>query len=144
MYDWLIAVRSRIASHRPFPLSVPLQTPTPGNLGGRLLALALGSVLAVDPALAAESAPAFCESALVTTIGNLFTVIQLGGPLVGGVIALGATVAVPAVRRSDLKRELKEARNQGVVWGVLVAPLGTTIIQFLLTHVVAGGSSCGL
>jgi hypothetical protein len=58
------------------------------------------------------------------------------------VIALGATVVLPTVRRSDLKREIKELRNRGILWGVIVAPLGTTIIQFLLSNVVAGGASC--
>ena len=80
---------------------------------------------------------------MATTIGNLFTLIQFGGPLIGGVIALGAIVAIPTVRRADLKKELKEIRNQGIIWGVIVAPLGTTIITFLLNNVVAGGSSCG-
>ena len=73
---------------------------------------------------------------------NAFVVIQFGGPLIGGVIALGATVGLSATRRADMKRELKELRNQGVVWGVVVAPLGTEIIQFILNNVVAGGASC--
>jgi len=47
------------------------------------------------------------------------------------------------IRRADLKKEIKEVRNQGIVWGVIVAPLGTGIIQFLLNDVVAGGVSCG-
>jgi len=29
------------------------------------------------------------------------------------------------IRRADLKKEIKEVRNQGIVWGVIVAPLGT-------------------
>ncbi|WP_174786362.1 MULTISPECIES: hypothetical protein [Haloprofundus] len=79
---------------------------------------------------------------MAQTIKNLFTLIQFGGPLVGGVIALGTTVALPTVRRADFKQELKEARNQAVIWGVIVAPLGTAIIGFLLTEVVSGGASC--
>jgi hypothetical protein len=79
---------------------------------------------------------------MATTVKNLFTLIQFGGPLIGGVIALGATVITPSIRRSDMKHELKSMRNQALIWGVLVAPLGTAIIQFLLNSVVAGGASC--
>jgi uncharacterized membrane protein len=86
---------------------------------------------------------AFCQTEMALTIKNIFTLIQFGGPLVGGVLALGATVVMPAIRRVDTKKEIKEMRNQAVVWGILVAPLGTAIIAFLLNNVVAGGSSCG-
>jgi hypothetical protein len=106
------------------------------------LALLLVSLFAVEPALAQSSSEAFCETKLVETAKNVFTIIQFGGPLIGGVIALGSAVAMPTMRRSDVKREIKQMRNQAVIWGVIVAPLGTTIIGFLLTHVVAGGSSC--
>lgn len=106
------------------------------------IALAL-LVLAVEPALAQSSGLAFCSTQMAETIKNIFTLIQFGGPLVGGVIALGATVAIPSVRRADLKRELKEARNQAIIWGIIVAPLGTAIIAFILNNVVAGGASCG-
>lgn len=101
------------------------------------------TVLAVDPVLAQSGIAAFCETDMAATIKNLFTLIQFGGPLIGGVIALGATVATPIFRRTDLKKELKEMRNQAVIWGLLVAPLATTIIQFLLNNVVVGGASCG-
>jgi len=121
---------SRIGS-----LIVSLRTP--------LLATVLLGTVAVDPALAQSSVDSFCGTDMATTIKNLFRLIQFGGPLVGGVIALGATVAIPTVRRSDYKRELKEARNQAIIWGVIVAPLGTAIIGFLLNNVVAGGASCG-
>jgi hypothetical protein len=110
--------------------------------GLRWTALALGLALLSTPVLAQSPGAAFCQTALAQTIKNLFSVIQFGGPLVGGVIALGATVALSSVRRSDLKRELKELRNQGIIWGVIVAPLGTVIIQFILNNVVAGGGSC--
>ncbi|WP_276275120.1 hypothetical protein [Haladaptatus sp. QDMS2] len=79
---------------------------------------------------------------MAQTVKNVFMLIQFGGPLIGGVIALGATVAIPIVRRVDTKRELKEARTQAVIWGIVVAPLGTAIVQFLLNNVVAGGASC--
>jgi len=105
--------------------------------------LLLLSLVAVEPALAQSSGEAFCDTEMAETIQNLFTLIQFGGPLVGGVIALGATVATPTIRRSDVKKELKEARNQAVVWGIIVAPMGTAIVQFLLNNVVAGGTSCG-
>lgn len=79
---------------------------------------------------------------MADTVRNGFTVIQFGGPLVGGFLALGATVATPAVRRADIKKELKTIRNQGFIWGVIVAPLATPILQFVLNSVVAGGASC--
>jgi hypothetical protein len=110
--------------------------------GRRWIALTIALVLLSDPALAQSPGAAFCQTAVAQTIKNLFSVLQFGGPLVGGVIALGATVALSSVRRSDLKREIKEIRNQGIIWGVIVAPLGTVIIQFILNNVVAGGGSC--
>jgi len=105
--------------------------------------------LLVEPA-AAQTATAngtgvgssFCQTDMATTVRNLFTLIQFGGPLIGGLVALGTTVAIPVIRRADTKKELKSMRVQAVVWGVIVAPLGTTILQFLLTSVVAGGASC--
>lgn len=108
-----------------------------------LLATALLGTVAVDPVLAQSSVESFCDTDMAATIENLFRLIQFGGPLVGGVVALGATVAIPTVRRSDLKKELKETRNQAIIWGVLVAPLGTAIIGFLLNNIVVGGASCG-
>lgn len=106
------------------------------------LSLLLVGLFAVHPASAQSSGTAFCQTNMADTVRNLFTIIQFGGPLVGGVLALGATVATPTVRRADIKKELKEIRNQGFVWGVIVAPLGTSIIQFALNNVVAGGASC--
>jgi type IV secretory pathway VirB2 component (pilin) len=100
-------------------------------------------VLFVGPAAAQSAGSAFCGTDMAQTIQNIFTLIQFGGPLVGGVLALGATVALPFVRRSDWKKEMKSIRNQGLLWGVIVAPLGTQIVAFLLNNVVAGGSSCG-
>jgi len=108
------------------------------------------AILTADPALA-QATPSgsdigsdFCSSNLADTIRNIFTVIQFGGPLLGGVIALGTTVAIPAFRRADTKKELKSMRAQALVWGVLVAPLGTTILRFLMGTVVSGGSTCSL
>ncbi|MFB6211009.1 MAG: hypothetical protein ABEI76_05680 [Halobacteriales archaeon] len=100
-------------------------------------------VIASTPAVAQTAGTAFCTSALAETIKNLFTVIQFGGPLIGGVVALGSVIAIPATRRVDFKKELKELRNQAVIWGILVAPLGTEIVKFLLNSVVVGGTSCG-
>lgn len=110
---------------------------------GVSLGLGVLCVLAVRPVAAQSAGTAFCNTALVQTLGNLLTVIQMGGPLLGGIVALGATVSIPMVRRTDVKREIKTARNQGLVWGVIVAPLATTIIKFLLQHVVVGAPSCG-
>lgn len=111
---------------------------------GRTVSLSILFVglLAVDPVSAQESGTAFCETDMAATVRNIFTIIQFGGPLVGGVLALGAMVATPTVRRADVKKELKEIRNQGFIWGVIVAPLGTSIIQFALNNVVSGGASC--
>jgi hypothetical protein len=80
---------------------------------------------------------------MADTIRNMFNLIQFGGPLLGGVLALGAAVATPYVRRVDTKQELKSIRNQAVIWGVIVAPLATVIVGFLLNNVVVGGASCG-
>ncbi|WP_250137807.1 hypothetical protein [Halorientalis salina] len=80
---------------------------------------------------------------MAETVRNIFSIIQFGGPLIGGTLFLAATVATPAVRRADLKKEIKELRNQALIWGVIVAPLATVILQFLLNNVVAGGASCG-
>jgi hypothetical protein len=98
---------------------------------------------AIDPVAAQSGPAAFCNTAMADTIKNIFTLIQFGGPLLGGVIALGATVAMPITRSSDQKFHLKEARNQAVIWGLIVAPLGTLIVAFLLNNIVVGGASCG-
>jgi len=105
-------------------------------------ALAVLSLL-IGTAAAQSPGQSFCNTDMAQTIENIFTLIQFGGPLLGGVLALGATVVLPFVRRSDWKKEMKEIRNQGLLWGVIVAPLGTQIIAFILNNVVAGGSSCG-
>ncbi|WP_255150127.1 hypothetical protein [Halorarius halobius] len=101
------------------------------------------TLLASAPAAAQSTAQSFCNTQMAQTIRNMFTVIQLGGPLLGGVLALGSVVAIPFVPGSDQKLRLKRVRNQALIWGVLVAPLGTAIITFLLNNVVAGGTSCG-
>lgn len=110
-----------------------------------LLVVILPPVLFVGPAVAQSggAGTAFCGSEMAQTVKNIFDIIQFGGPLIGGVLALGATVAVPFARRSDWKKEMKSIRNQGVLWGVIVAPLGTEIVQFILNNIVAGGTSCG-
>lgn len=119
--------------------SIRATTPTLVRLAGQLTAVIL---LAASPA-AAQVGSEFCDTAMAGTIKNLFTLIQFGGPLIGGVLALAATVMIPVARQSDRKRELKSIRNQGLIYGVLVAPLGTEIVTFLLNNVVVGGSSCG-
>ena len=101
-----------------------------------------GLVLFVGTAAAQSPGEAFCNTDMAQTIQNIFTLIQFGGPLLGGVLALGATVALPFVRRSDWKKEMKGIRNQGLLWGVIVAPLGTQILSFILNNVVAGGNAC--
>jgi len=128
------------ASKRQSPHNPPQ---TRRSIASYSLALTGLLTFAVDPVAAQTVGTAFCQSDMALTVKNLFTVIQFGGPLIGGVLALGATVAIPTIRRSDMKKELKEIRNQGVIWGVIVAPLATTILQFILNNVVAGGTSCG-
>ncbi|AXG06023.1 hypothetical protein DU500_05950 [Haloplanus rubicundus] len=113
-----------------------------GRRVGRWVLTVLTIAILADPVAAQSIGESFCQTALAQTLQNIFQLIQFGGPLIGGVIALGATVALPTIRRSDLKREIKELRTQGLIWGVIVAPLGTAIIQFLLSDVVAGGASC--
>ena len=109
---------------------------------GALTAL-LVSAFAIDPVFAQSGPAAFCNTAMADTIKNIFTLIQFGGPLIGAVIAFATTVALAMVRRADVKQDLKEARIQAVVWGIIVAPLGTVIVSFLLNNIVVGGSSCG-
>jgi hypothetical protein len=101
------------------------------------------TLIASSPVAAQTVGESFCETQMAQTIKNMFTLIQFGGPLLGGLVALGAIVTIPAVRRADRKEDLKEIRNQGLIYGVLVAPLGTAIVTFLLNNVVAGGASCG-
>jgi len=113
-----------------------------GRRVGQWVLTILTIAILADPVAAQSIGESFCQTALAQTLLNIFQLIQFGGPLIGGVIALGATVALPTIRRSDLKREIKELRTQGLIWGVIVAPLGTAIIQFLLSDVVAGGASC--
>ena len=112
------------------------------SLFATLIAMSSLTAFAIDPVFAQSTGTAFCETDMAQTVKNMFVLIQFGGPLIGGVIALGATVATPTIRRADMKKELKEARNQAIVWGIIVAPLATAIVQFLLNNVVAGGSSC--
>ncbi|WP_245180672.1 hypothetical protein [Haloarcula amylovorans] len=112
------------------------------TLGRVGLTIGVLSLVAAEPALAQTIGEDFCTTSMAETIKNVFTIIQFGGPLIGGTLALGAAVVTPMVRRTDTKLELKEVRNQGVIWGIIVAPLATAIVQFLLNTVVAGGSSC--
>lgn len=107
------------------------------------LILVLTIIVATQPALAQSAGADFCSTEMADTIRNMFNLIQFGGPLLGGVLALGAAVATPYVRRVDTKQELKSIRNQAVIWGVIVAPLATVIVGFLLNNVVVGGASCG-
>jgi len=107
------------------------------------IVLLLASLFVVDSAAAQSTADAFCNTSFVATAQNIFIVLLLSGPLIGGVIFLGSTVALPVIRRADRKQELKEARTQGLLWGVIVAPIGTAILGFILNNVVVGASSCG-
>jgi hypothetical protein len=104
--------------------------------------LVLTTVVATQPALAQTAGADFCSTEMADTIRNMFNLIQFGGPLIGGVLALGAAVATPYVRRTDTKQELKSIRNGAVIWGIIVAPLAAVIIGFLLNNVVVGGASC--
>lgn len=107
--------------------------------GGFVLLLVVGAT----PALAQSAGTEFCETSMAQTILNAIGVVRLAGPLLGGFLAIGSVAVLPMVRRADMKRELKSIRNQAVLWGVIVAPLGTTILQFILNDIVAGASACG-
>lgn len=111
----------------------------------RILAFSflVGLVTGTAAADSGTPGPAFCTSMMAQTIKNIFSIIQFGGPLIGGVLSLGATAAIPFTRRSDWKKEMKSVRNQGLLWGVIVSPLGAEILQFILNNIVVGGSSCG-
>lgn len=108
-----------------------------------VIGLCTGTVAAQEETPTPGPGSAFCDTEMAATIQNIFTIIQFGGPLVGGALALGATVAMPVVRRSDRKKGLRTIQMQGLLWGVIVAPLGTEIVQFILNNVVVGGTSCG-
>lgn len=111
-----------------------------GLVGGGLVALTL---VASTPALAQSAGQGFCETSMVQTVLNMIRVLRLAGPLLGGAIAIGAVAFAPMARSSESKKQLTELRNRGLIWGVIVAPLGTTILQFLLSDVVVGASACG-
>jgi len=66
------------------------------------------AVLCVEPAAAQSIGEEFCETEMAVTIKNIFTLIQFGGPLAGGTLALGAAVATPMVRQVDTKMEFKQ------------------------------------
>jgi hypothetical protein len=133
------------------PPQLPFVTSRPVYLARPYIRIALLLVafigLCTGTVAAQEETPspgsAFCDTEMAATIQNIFTIIQFGGPLVGGALALGATVAMPVVRRSDRKKGLRTVQMQGLLWGVIVAPLGTEIVQFILDNVVVGGTSCG-
>ena len=112
------------------------------SIGPVLLAL-LPLVLFVGTVAAADPGSAFCDSNMAKTIQNIFTILQFGGPLIGGLAFLGAIIVIPYIRRSDRKKQVKSIRNQGLLWGVIIAPLGTEIVQFILNNIVVGGTSCG-
>ena len=48
-------------------------------------------MLFVGTAAAQSPGEAFCNTDMDQTIRNIFTLIQFGGPLLGGLVALGAT-----------------------------------------------------
>ncbi|MFB6254781.1 MAG: hypothetical protein ABEI06_09230 [Halobacteriaceae archaeon] len=101
------------------------------------------AVIAVDPVAAESTATAFCQTKLAATIRNIFTMIQFGGPILGGTTALGASVLLPYMRRADRIREIKQIRNQALVWGVIMAPLSSSFLQFILNNIVVTSGSCG-
>lgn len=133
--DPLEALTRRLSTDRPKQSLRQIQT----GIGSFVILI----VVATDPVLAQSVSDSFCDTALVKTGKNILTVIQFGGPLLGTILAVGASVVQPAIRRSDHKKEIKDVRSQALIWGIIVAPLSITIVQFLLNSVVAGGASCG-
>lgn len=125
----------------------------PRLLGTASLALFVGLVAFVaaagaqpptpTPTSAAASGPVkVCTTALADTVRNIILMIQLGGPLIGGTVGIAAMVLKPLVRGEDLKRKLKQLRDGGIFWGVIIAPLSITSLQFLVNSIVVGGSTC--
>lgn len=109
-----------------------------------IIPVAVFTLLAVTPAAGQSSGIAFCDTAMADTMRNIFNLIQYGGFLIGAVVALGATIGLSIMKSPDKKRELKQLRNQGLVYGVLISPMAATIIRFMLNNVVAGGASCSI
>jgi len=105
-------------------------------------ALLLLSVLAVQPVVAQNSGAAFCQTNMALTIRNLFTIIQFGATI-GGLIALGAIVATPMIRRADLKKEIKGSQKSGDCLGRHRRPARNGDYPVPPHDVVAGGVSCG-
>ena len=131
--------RSRFAR-----IASSLTTPSLASTARRLAVSALALTLVASSPVAAQSTgQAFCNTQLAQTIQNLFTLIQFGGPLIGGTVALGSTVGLIIVDQVDHIQKLKEARTRALIYGVLIAPIAGSIIAFLLNNVVAGGASCG-
>ena len=134
--DWGDRLRSSVAGLDPWPRRLAL-------VGGALL---VAGVLVTTPAAAqsgGDTGQQFCETNMAQTVLNMIGIVRLAGPLMGGFVAIASVAVLPVVRRADVKKELKTIRNQGVIWGVVVAPLGTTILQFILNDVVVGASACG-
>jgi hypothetical protein len=73
---------------------------------------------------------------MVDTIRNMVNRIQFDGPPIGGVVALGAAVASPYVRRADAQEELKGIRNEAVICGIIVARLPVVISGESLAEIV--------
>lgn len=97
------------------------------------------------PTSAAGSGPSgICTTPLADTIRNMIRMIQFGGPLIGGVVAVAAMILKPLVRGEDVKRKLKQLRDGAFLWGVIAAPLSITTIQFVVNGVVVGGPTCSI
>lgn len=58
-------------------------------------------LVATMPVAAQSTGQAFCNTQLAETIQNLFTLIQFGGPLIGGTVALGSTVGLIIVEQPE-------------------------------------------
>jgi hypothetical protein len=78
-------------------------------------------ILVVEPAAVQSAGSAFCGTDMARTIQNIFTLIQFGGPLVGGVLALGSRVVA-----SD--------RRAVAVVVLAVALVGTAAVAPALAH----------
>ena len=82
--------------------------------GGGFVTLAL---VASTPALAQSAGQGFCETNMAQTILNMIRVVRLAGPLLGGLIAIGAVAVAPGIRGAEGERGLEDMRHRGGVWG---------------------------
>ena len=87
-----------------------VSTTTLDHVGGlaQFTLIFAGIVLFVGTAAAQSQGEAFCNTDMDQTIQNIYTLIQFGGPLLGGLVALGdgapEVQVIPSLIRRVLER----------------------------------------